>query len=175
MTGFLSSLWVRVREPCSSEFSWPKVRKRYSRVELYCREEFQSVSTTKRVLDLPTPGVEPAVIRAEIRGTIYTFTEMEIGEYNDLLKKATKEEDDPDNEGEKIEVVDNTILTQLMIKRSVSPVPNDQLMRTGTRMYRAFAKLVSELHYGDEPVKIINDEDEDEAESEKEDKETPGN
>ncbi len=92
----------------------------------------------------------------EIRGTRFTFRELEIGEYDDLVKKAAHEEADED--GVMQEVVDNALLMRLMIlKCCVEPKLNaDSLNGYGTRIYRAFGRIVNELHFDSEPIVVIN-------------------
>jgi hypothetical protein len=97
-------------------------------------------------------------VRAEIRGRVYTFTELEIGDYDKLVTKATKRETDPET-GVEEEIIDNVLLMRLMLDKVVDPKPPQEMIHTGTRMYRAFSRIVNELHYGDEPVKILKDDD----------------
>jgi len=103
-------------------------------------------------VDLPAPSDVPASIRATIRGTTYTVTELSMERYNELLAKATTKTRN-DITGEDEEDIDQLTLMRLMILDAVRPKP-DQLLKLGVRYYRAIQKLVSDLHYGDEPVKI---------------------
>jgi hypothetical protein len=117
-----------------------------------------STATKPKLVELPPPSDEPAVVRARIRGRVYTFTEMEIGEYDKLVVKATRSEADPET-GLEEEVIDNVLLMKLMIDKVVDPKPPQEVVHVGTRMYRAFSRIVNELHYGDEPVEILKDDD----------------
>jgi|ERR1051326_1722900 hypothetical protein len=108
-------------------------------------------------LDLPAPGPKPANVRATIRGTTYTITELPMERYNELLEKATTKTRN-DITGEDEESVDNTLLMRLMILDAVKPKP-DSLMKLGVRHYSALSRLVRDLHYGDEPVKIETEDE----------------
>lgn len=125
------------------------------------------MSTAKpKLLDLPEPSDEPAIVRARIRGRVYTFTEMEIGEYDKLVVKATRKEVDPET-GVEEDIIDNVLLMRLMIDKVVTPKPPQEILHVGTRMYRAFSRIVNELHYGDEPVEILKDDADGETPEEK--------
>lgn len=117
-----------------------------------------STATKPKLVELPPPSDEPATVKARIRGRVYTFTELEIGEYDKLVTKATKREEDPDT-GIAEDVIDNVLLMRLMIDKVVDPKPPQEILRVGTRMYRAFSRIINELHYGDEPVEILGDEE----------------
>jgi hypothetical protein len=105
--------------------------------------------------DLPMPSDVPATVRATIRGVTYTVSELSMERYDELLKKATSKVRN-DITGQDEEEIDNQTLMRLMIIDTVRPKP-DQLLKLGVRYYRALQKLVSDLHYGDEPVTIEDD------------------
>jgi hypothetical protein len=109
-------------------------------------------------VEVAEPGPVPATVTVEVRGSRYTFRELEIGEYNKLVKQASRQEADED--GIMQEVTDNTLLLQLMVFKSCeSPkLTTESVATMGTRMYRALARVVNELHYSDEPVKQIDDD-----------------
>lgn len=111
-------------------------------------------------IDVGVPSPEPAVVRATIRGNQYTFTELSMEAYDKLLKKATTTKYN-EASGETEDETDSTLLMRLMILAATSPKP-ENIMDQGVRMYRAFAKVVNDLHYGEEPVKIESDDAEDE-------------
>ena len=125
-----------------------------------------STATKPKLVELPPPSDVPATVRARIRGRVYTFTELEIGEYDKLVTKATKREQDPET-GLEEDVIDNVLLMRLMIDKVVDPKPPQEVVHTGTRMYRAFSKIINELHYGDEPVELLGDDDSGETPEEK--------
>jgi hypothetical protein len=107
--------------------------------------------------ELPAPSDVPATVRATIRGVSYTVTELSMKRYDELLKKATSK---TRNEitGQDEEEIDQQTLMRLMILEAVAPKP-DQLLELGVRYYRALQRLVSDLHYGDEPVKIESEDE----------------
>jgi DNA integrity scanning protein DisA with diadenylate cyclase activity len=113
-----------------------------------------------KVVELPDPAPVPATVTVEIRGQRFTFRELEISEYDKLVKQASHQEADVD--GILQDVTDNTLLLKLMVLKScVSPKLTDSILTAyGYRMYRAIARIVNELHYGDEPVKQVKDDDE---------------
>lgn len=109
-----------------------------------------------KTLDLPDPSEVPTSIKATIRGLTYTISELPMDKYNELLERATTKTRN-DVTGETEEDIDNTLLMRLMVNAAVSPKP-ESLMKLGVRHYRALTRLVQDLHYGDEPVKIESDE-----------------
>lgn len=106
--------------------------------------------------DLPAPSDVPATVRATIRGVTYIISELSMERYNELLDKATSKKKN-EITGLDEEEIDQQVLARLMILDSVRPKP-DQLLKLGVRYYRALNRLVSDLHYGDEPVKIETDD-----------------
>lgn len=111
-------------------------------------------------LEIADPGPTAASATVEARGVRYTFHELEISEYNKLVKQASHPEADED--GVMQDVTDNTLLMQLMmIKSCSSPKLTDvAISRMGMRLYRALARVVNELHYGSEPIVQIGGDDE---------------
>jgi len=110
------------------------------------------MSTAKSAIEVSDPGITPEEVTVEIRGQRYTFRELEISEYNKLVKQASHEEADAD--GIMQEVVDNGVLMLLMIRRScISPVMTpDQVAALPTRAQRAISGIVNTLHFGVEPI-----------------------
>jgi hypothetical protein len=113
-----------------------------------------------KIVDLPAPSPTAADAKVEIRGVRYEFRELTISEYDKLMKQATREEVDDD--GETQEMTDSSLLLRLLILKScVSPkITADDLNQIPTRIYRSIARVVNDLHYAEEPVKQIKDEDE---------------
>jgi hypothetical protein len=111
-----------------------------------------------KVVDFPEPGPVSATVTVKIRGQQFTFRELEISEYDKLTKQASHQEADVD--GILQDVIDNTLLLKLMVLKScVSPKLTDTILASyGYRMYRTIARIVNELHYGDEPVEQVSDE-----------------
>jgi hypothetical protein len=110
-------------------------------------------------VELQDPSETPATRTVEIRGKRFTFRELEIGEYDKLVKQASHPEVDAD--GITQDVTDNTLLLRLMVLKScVTPKLTDaSLAAFGYRFYRTIARIVNDLHYGDEPVKEISGEE----------------
>jgi len=112
-----------------------------------------------KTVELADPGEKPEVVTVEIRGKRYKFRELEINEYDKLVKAATREEADED--GIMQEVTDSTLLLRLMVPKScVSPELTPEVVnKMGSRLYRALGRVVNDLHYGDEPIKQIKEDD----------------
>jgi len=87
-----------------------------------------------------------------IRGIIYHLRELSIGEYDELVTKATKKITNPIT-GEDTETIDNAVLLKMMVLRcSFDPKINAEML-SGFPM-RVVLKLnttVNRMHYGDEP------------------------
>jgi hypothetical protein len=114
---------------------------------------------TTKVLDLDAPGIVPEIVTVEVRGSRFTFRELDISEYDKLVKAATHQEADDD--GIMQDVTDSTLLLRLMIPKScIDPkLTPDIVAAMGSRGYRALARIVNELHYGDEPVTRVKDDE----------------
>jgi hypothetical protein len=112
---------------------------------------------------MPKQTEDPAEVAltrtVEIRGKRYTFRELELGEYDKLVKLASHQEADSD--GISQEVTDNALLLKMMIRKCcISPKLDESVFSaTGYRMYRALARIVNEMHYGEEIVKEITADD----------------
>lgn len=106
---------------------------------------------------------EEAVV---IRGTTYRFRELSIGDYEDLIKKATTTKANPLT-GEEDEVIDNALLLKMMVLRcSVSPkLTAESLANLPMRVVLKLNQTVNKMHYGEEPESQPT-EDEDTAEDE---------
>jgi hypothetical protein len=110
------------------------------------------------VIDVADPSTEPEVVKIVARGVEYTFRELEIGEYDKLVKEASHQEADED--GVMQEVTDNTILLRLMVFKScVSPkMTPETAAKMGTKLYRGLSRVVNDLHFSAEPITQVKDE-----------------
>lgn len=86
-----------------------------------------------------------------IRGTKFRIRELSIGEYDDLVKKATKTQQNA--LGEEVENIDNTLLLRLMVLKSViePKLTPDVMASMPMRVVLKLNQTVNQLHYGDEP------------------------
>lgn len=118
----------------------------------------KQIDEAVKVVELAEPMNVPETVTVEVRGQQFTFRELEIGEYDKLLKQSSHKEADED--GVMQDVTDSQLLLRLMVPKScISPkMTPDTVNAMGTRMYRALARVVNDLHYGNEPVKQIKDE-----------------
>ena len=89
------------------------------------------------------------------RGTTYHFTELSIGDYDDLVKKATRHEPNALT-GQDDESIDNALLLKLMvIKTSHDPkLTPESLAGLPMRVALKLNQTVNRMHYGDEPEEI---------------------
>jgi len=96
-----------------------------------------------------------------IRGVSYRLRELSIGDYEDLVKKATTTKTNPLT-GEDDEQVDNALLLKLMVIRcSVAPKLNaEALSNLPMRVVLKLNQTVNKMHYGDEPESKPAEEEE---------------
>ena len=87
-----------------------------------------------------------------IRGISYHLRELSIGEYDDLVTKATKKITNPIT-GEDTETIDNAVLLKMMVlKCSFDPKINaEALSSLPMRVVLKLNQTVNKMHYGDEP------------------------
>lgn len=99
-------------------------------------------------------AITPDFLEEEVtvRGMTFRLRELSIGDYDELVKKATKKESDPLT-GREDEVVDNTLLLKLMVMRcSVEPkLTAESLSNLPMRVVLKLNQTVNRMHYGDEP------------------------
>jgi len=87
-----------------------------------------------------------------IRGITYHLRELSIGEYDDLVTKATKKIVNPIT-GEDVETIDNSVLLKMMVlKCSFDPkITAEALASFPMRVVLKLNTTVNKMHYGDEP------------------------
>jgi hypothetical protein len=101
-----------------------------------------------------------------IRGTIYHLRELSIGEYDDLVTKASKKTTNPLT-GEDVESIDNAVLLKMMVlKCAFDPkLTAEALSSLPMRVVLKLNQTVNKMHYGDEPEgKKVEKPESDEAE-----------
>lgn len=98
-----------------------------------------------------------------LRGKPYVIRELSIGEYDDVVRKATDTK--KDGLGEDIEVVDNARLLRLMVLKSLqSPkVSLDQFSELPARIVFALNNAVNAMHRAEDLEVADAPEDEGEA------------
>jgi hypothetical protein len=101
-----------------------------------------------------------------IRGVTYRLRELSIGDYDELVRKATRSEMNQVT-GQNEEETDNTLLLKLMVmKCSVEPkITAETLSGLPMRVVLRLNQTVNRMHYGDEPVDVSAKPGEDESES----------
>lgn len=95
--------------------------------------------------------------RHRFRGVDYKITELEIGEYDEIVKKATRKEKrtDPDTgASEEVEILDQQLQSRLMLRACVVEPAKIDISKLGTRLTVAMNRVVNQLHYGDEPDEL---------------------
>ena len=112
---------------------------------------------TPKVQPLTPEFLEEEVV---IRGVTYKFRELSIGEYDELVRKATTPRPNPIT-GIDEDVVDNTVLLRLMvIACAVEPrLTAETLSRFPMRAAIKVNQTVNRMHYGDEPASEKKDEE----------------
>lgn len=85
-------------------------------------------------------------------GVTYRLRELSIGDYDELVKKATNKTSNPIT-GEENESIDNSLLLKLMVLRcSVDPkLTAETLASLPMRVVLKLNQTVNKMHYGDEP------------------------
>ena len=87
-----------------------------------------------------------------VRGSTFHLRELSIGDYDELVKKATKSVTNPMT-GEEDESIDNALLLKLMVLRcSFDPkLTPEVLAGLPMRVVLKLNQTVNRMHYGDEP------------------------
>jgi hypothetical protein len=87
-----------------------------------------------------------------VRGVTYRLRELSIGDYDELVKKATTKTTSPMT-GAEDEVIDNALLLKFMVLRcSVEPkLTPESLASLPMRVVLKLNQTVNRMHYGDEP------------------------
>jgi hypothetical protein len=98
-----------------------------------------------------------------VRGVTYKLRELSIGDYDELVKKATSKTVNPLS-GVEDETIDNALLLKLMVLRcSVEPkLTPETLAGLPMRVVLKLNQTVNRMHYGDEPETVKKDGDSEE-------------
>ena len=100
-------------------------------------------------------SLTPAFLEEEVivRGTTFKLRELSIGDYDELVKKATSKVQNPLS-GEEVETIDNSLLLKLMVlKCSFDPkLTPENLAGLPMRVVLKLNQTVNRMHYGDEPA-----------------------
>lgn len=88
-----------------------------------------------------------------VRGATFKLRELSIGEYDELVRKATTKTPNAMT-GQEDEAIDNSLLLKLMvIKCSVEPkLTPESLANLPMRVVLKLNQTVNRMHYGDEPA-----------------------
>lgn len=99
-----------------------------------------------------------------VRGQTFRLRELSIGDYDELVRKATRSTPNPLT-GEDNEVIDNALLLKLMVlKCCVDPkLTPESLATLPMRVVLKLNQTVNRMHYGDEPATEKAEGDEEEA------------
>lgn len=109
-------------------------------------------TVTPLVADLSkTPRVE----RHKFRGHVYEFHELTITELDAIVKRATVTKTDPD--GRSYEAVDASLQMKYMIETSAG-VPLREQTALGARLVGGLSRVVNEMHFGEEPDELTDEE-----------------
>ena len=87
-----------------------------------------------------------------VRGMTFRLRELSIGDYDELVKKATTKVANPLT-GQDDESIDNSLLLKFMVLRcSVEPKLTPELLSNlPMRVVLKLNQTVNKMHYGDEP------------------------
>lgn len=113
-----------------------------------------------------TPDFNEEVVK--IRNVDFRLRELSIGEYDNLVKKATVTKPNPLT-GEDEEVTDNQLLLRFMVLSCVIE-PKLDAQKLDSMPTRAVLKLnqtVNRMHFGDEPAEEVEESVTDDEEEEK--------
>ena len=103
-----------------------------------------------------TQPLTPEFLEEEvnIRGIPYRLRELSIGDYDELVKKATTKIANPLT-GQEDESIDNSVLLKMMVlKCAVDPkLTPESLANLPMRVVLKLNLTVNKMHYGDEPEK----------------------
>lgn len=103
---------------------------------------------------------EPRVERHRYRGRTFTFTELPIGKYDELVAQATIKDDTTG-----VERTDDFALMKLLVLNVVDVSPREYA-KLGTRVILTLNGIVRKMHYGEEPEELLKDEADDKADDE---------
>lgn len=99
-----------------------------------------------------------------VRGTTFRLRELSIGDYDELVRKATTKQTNSLT-GEETETIDNSLLLKFMVlKCSVVPkLTPEALANLPMRVVLKLNQTVNRMHYGDEPETEKKEEAEEET------------
>jgi hypothetical protein len=120
-----------------------------------------------RVASISTLTPEFLEEEVTVRGSTFKLRELSIGEYDELVKKATRTTVNAIT-GENEETIDNALLLKLMVlKCSVEPkLTPESLANLPMRVVLKLNQTVNRMHYGDEPDTKKPDDGEEPAKGE---------
>jgi len=117
-------------------------------------KEPEATTDIENVLEGFTDGL--AWKKLGFRGEVYVIRELPIGEYDEIVKKATRKEKvtDPDTGvSNEVDMLDQNLQSRLMLKACLTE-PKIEVTKLGTRLTVALNRAVNELHYGNEPDEL---------------------
>jgi hypothetical protein len=110
---------------------------------------------TEKLLEGFTDGL--AWQKLGFRGEVYLVRELPIGEYDEIVKKATRKEKvtDPDTGvSNEVDMLDQNLQSRLMLKECLVEPASLDVKKLGTRLTVALNRAINNLHYGDEPDEL---------------------
>lgn len=124
------------------------------------------VSVTPSAADFST---KPYTEKHQYRGRLYTFTELPIGEYDELVRTATTKDEDTG-----IETLDDRLLMKLMTMKVVDVTPREYA-QLGARVVFSLNAVVRNMHYNAEPDELKGAPPADTGNDSESGKDSPGN
>lgn len=95
-----------------------------------------------------------AWVKYEFRDVTYKISELPIGEFDEITKKATRTEkkvDEDTGETSSVETFDRNLQSRLMLRACIVEPGKVDISKMGTRLVVALNSIINELHYGEEP------------------------
>ncbi len=97
---------------------------------------------------------DPSIRRVKFRGVLYELHELEIGEYDEIEKKATHTEQDPET-GQKLEIVDQKMQQRLLLRAMLKQgMPEGGINKVPPRILFTLNGIVNSMLFTPEPDEL---------------------
>lgn len=120
------------------------------------------MAATRRTVDIEDLDNVIKTRKFKARGHVYVISELPMDEYQKTIKKATSQVKDPIT-GEDTDKFDPDYHTAIMLGRCVTidgkKVTAEQIYEKGTGLVRQLQREVSAMHFDEEPLEEIEDDD----------------
>jgi len=100
---------------------------------------------------MPARALKPAVLERTYRGTKFVLEEVDTDTYDEIIKKATSQVENPIT-GRDEDETDENLALRLLMRECVKQPKITDWQGLGTRLTRQLERDVKELHFGLEPT-----------------------